>query len=236
VPSLETIARSVSDALPALGNANGAIDPGETIAVDLELEHLSGPPATGVVATLMSTTPGVTVIEPMARFPDLLAGDRAKSLNSLFVRVDKQIACGTSIELTEIIEANGGLFTNTFREVVGRVGVTNLALSDFESDGPAAIPDRGTTVSQVTVPAVGTLTDVGVAVRIEHPWHGDLHIELEHPDGTRVTLVGASGNSGADFGSGPCGEDGGRTEFDDEGTEPIQGGSWRASRQREPGG
>ena len=76
----------------------------------------------------------------------------------------------------------------------------------------------------VTVPVVGTVMGVEVSVRIDHPWHGDLRLELEHPDGTTVRLVEASGNSGANFGEGPCGPEGGRTRFDDLATQQIQGG------------
>ncbi len=208
-PALETISRRVSDRQPGSGNGDGVIDPGETIALNVDLEHLGGPRATNVFVTVSSSTPGVTVIEPVAEFPDFDVGDRVTTLNPILVRVDKQIGCGTKMEFTEIVDAGGTLFSNNFWEVVGRVGVTNQTVGSFESVGPVPLPDRETTISEVTVPVVGNVTHARVAVRIDHPWHGDLRLELEHPDGTTVMLVEASGNSGADFGSGPCGGGGG---------------------------
>jgi hypothetical protein len=74
VPSLETVSRLLLDVPPGTGNENGVVDPGETIAVELELEHLGGPPATNVVLTLESRTAGVTVVEPVAAYPDLGGG------------------------------------------------------------------------------------------------------------------------------------------------------------------
>ena len=224
-PALETVSRLVSDDWPGTGNANGVVDPGETISVELELEHLGGPPATNVTATLYSTTPGVTVVEPVARFPDLLVGDRVSNLSPLLVRLDKPRACGSLIDLMEVIEANGVAVSNSFQQVVGRLGVTNQTVSVLEQGGePVVIPDRGTTVSRLSVPFGGRVTGVQVSVRIEHPWHGDLRLEIEHPDGTRVRLVEASGNSGADFGAGGCEDTGGRTVFSDAATQPIHGG------------
>ena len=223
--SLETISREITDGPPGVGNGNGSVDPGETFAVEVLLENLGGLPATNVTVRLQSLTPGVTVVEPVASYPDLLVGDRAVNLSPLLVRVDKQMACGGLIEFTEVIEAGGVVITNRFQQVIGRVGVINRSVAVFESsDGPVTIPDRGSMVSPLPVPVIGSVTGVQVSVRIDHPWHGDLRLELEHPDGTRVRLVEASGNSGANFGSGPCGPEGGRTEFDDAATEQIQGG------------
>jgi uncharacterized repeat protein (TIGR01451 family) len=223
--SLETIAREITDGPPGMGNGNGSIDPGETIALEVLLENLGGLPATNVTIRLQSMTPGVTVVEPVASYPDLLVGDRAVNLTPLLVRVDKQVACGELIEFREVIEAGGVVITNHFQLVIGRVGVINRSVAVFESnDGPVTIPDRGSMVSPLPVPVIGSVTGVQVSVRIDHPWHGDLRLELEHPDGTRVRLVEASGNSGANFGSGPCGAEGGRTEFDDAATDQIQGG------------
>ncbi len=54
---------------------------------------------------------------------------------------------------------------------------------------PAAIPDgAGTLNAPVPVNDIGTITDVDVAVRIDHSSADNLDIVLRHPDGTTVSL------------------------------------------------
>lgn len=73
----------------------------------------------------------------------------------------------------------------------------------------------------ITVPDIGSLTDVDVIVDIQHTWAGDLVMKLQSPSGTVVDLVSRPGfDEPADDGSGCCGESsdlifGNSYEFDD---------------------
>jgi subtilisin-like proprotein convertase family protein/subtilisin family serine protease len=207
------------------GNADGFTDPGETRSMRVTLRHEAGPALTGVMTRLFSETPGVDVLQPESPYPDLGAGDVAANAVDYVYRVDKTVPCATLVQFAQVWEAGTHRSTNRFTEWIGRVTVTNHAVVHFESsDVPQAIPDRGSISSSVDVTGIGRLTDVQVSLRIDHPWHGDLRMELTHPDGTRVRLVDASGNSGANFGSGTCGEADQRTRFDDRAAAPIQAG------------
>ena len=72
--TLETVSRKITDGAPGSGNGNGAIDPGETIAVEVELANFGGLTATNVTVRLTSRTPGVSVIEPTSGYPELPVG------------------------------------------------------------------------------------------------------------------------------------------------------------------
>jgi subtilisin-like proprotein convertase family protein/subtilisin family serine protease len=215
----------IEDAPGMTGNGDAFTDPGETRSVRVALRHEAGPALTNLTTRLLSDTPGVEVLLSESTYPDLGAGEVAMNVVDYVYRVDKSVPCATPIEFAHVWDSGAHRRTNWFTEWVGRVEVTNETVVEFEAvDVPLPIPDRGLVSSMMDVDGVGLLTQVQVSVRIDHPWHGDLRIDLVHPDGTRVRLVEASGNSGANFGSGPCDENGQRTIFDDMATGPIQAG------------
>ena len=83
-----------------------------------------------------------------------------------------------------------------------------------------AIPDDNATgvTSTIEVPTAGRIKDLDVRIAdIDHPWVGDLRIDITGPDGTTVNLVNQPGgpeNLGDDFVS---------TVFDDEAGSAIAG-------------
>ena len=98
------------------------------------------------------------------------------------------------------------VFGVTFSEDVTGVDAGDFALSPDSGSGPGqfthtrmpglAIPDNAAAVSDaITVPGPGTATSVSVSVDIEHPFIGDLTVELVAPDGTARTLHDRSGGN-----------------------------------------
>ena len=71
----------------------------------------------------------------------------------------------------------------------------------------------------------GTITDVDVAVRLNHTFVADLDIFLRHPDGTLVELSTDNGSGGDNFGTGQNTCRGGLVVFDDEFGSSITGGT-----------
>jgi subtilisin-like proprotein convertase family protein len=83
----------------------------------------------------------------------------------------------------------------------------------------ATIPDGGSIARTVTVaPSLGGATIVAVRVHltVTHPWVGDLHVTLRHPNGTEVELLHRPGIPSTGF-PGPwgCGGDNLDVTFDD---------------------
>jgi uncharacterized repeat protein (TIGR01451 family) len=215
----------IEDAPGFTGNGDDFTDPGETRSMRVVLRHEAGPVLTGVTTRLWTETPGVNILQGESPYPDLGAGETGTNVVDYSYRLDKSVPCSTPIVFAHIWDSGTYRMTNWFTEWVGRVEVTNHMVLEFESmDVPMAIPDRGLISSMIDISPEGRLTGVQVSVRVEHPWHGDLRLDLTHPDGTRVRLVQASGNSGADFGSGTCDQVGQRTVFDDLAAGPILAG------------
>ena len=67
------------------------------------------------------------------------------------------------------------------------------------TDTPKAIPDKDTTISQLTVSDTGEIVDLNIRVRITHNYDGSLDIFLIAPDGTRVELFTDIGGQWANF-------------------------------------
>jgi uncharacterized repeat protein (TIGR01451 family) len=99
---------------------------------------------------------------------------------------------------------------------------TALAAPTTYSSGnlATAIPDGATFESAISVPDVGEILLVTVAVNIGHGRDDDIDLDLVHPDGTAVRLSRGNGESGDNYGGGSdC--SGRFTEFSDAATVPI---------------
>jgi subtilisin-like proprotein convertase family protein len=87
------------------------------------------------------------------------------------------------------------------------------------------IPDVGMTMQTITVPDMGTVTDVDVRVRINHGWDEDVDISLMGPNGVTIDLSSDNGGSADNYGSGATDCTGTPTVFDDEAGTPITSGT-----------
>jgi len=118
------------------GNGDGYIDAGESVTVHPVLMNVGGM-ATGVSATLSTTTPGITVTTAMASYPDIAPLGTASCNAPHFVySVGTGVACGTVIDFTlTITAAGGGPWTGNFTHTVGNVIPANgtAYLEDFEN-------------------------------------------------------------------------------------------------------
>ncbi|UCF81376.1 MAG: PKD domain-containing protein, partial [Acidobacteriota bacterium] len=96
VPSLVYSGHSLTDC----GNANGAVDPGETIDLDVTAQNTGGADAFNVSGTLSTITPGITITTNTAAFPDIAVGLTGTSLTPFQFVVDLSVPCGTVIDFT----------------------------------------------------------------------------------------------------------------------------------------
>ncbi|MEI7658165.1 MAG: M12 family metallo-peptidase, partial [Phycisphaerae bacterium] len=225
-------ANLVSD---AAGNANGVIDSGESgIAVTIPVVNAGPSAATGVVATLASNTPTVSVIAATASYPDLVACSGVGSNPVPFViELDPSHRCGDPISLTLSISAAQGSGSYTFSLPTGRPGSVAAPVTIAYAGSVVPIPDNhpaGATARLQVAGLAGTIVDVDVrfdgsacnadpgstTVGLDHTWVSDLSFYLTSPAGTTVTLMSYPGgveNGGHNF----CG-----TRLDDSATVSIQ--------------
>lgn len=83
-----------------------------------------------------------------------------------------------------------------------------------------AIPDNGTTTTDLVVTDIGTLEDMDISIDANHTWVGDLTFILSH-DGVDVTMIDRPGYTGTGFGC--SGDNVDIAALDDEGVDgPVE--------------
>jgi subtilisin-like proprotein convertase family protein len=195
-------------------NENGLIEPGEEVELRVSVEAASVG-HTGVSGTLTSTTPGVTILDGTATWPNLAPGVPTVCDAPYFrVKLDESVACLSTVSFQLSLTSNeGGPFPMSFSRPVG---------ASLEPGGlPLAIPDNNVagTTSVLNVGTNVVLTDVNVRVEITHTWVGDLFIKLRSPLGTEVTLLDQPGVPASTFG---CGSDNMNVTFDDAAVQVLE--------------
>ena len=190
-----------------VANENGIIEPGET--VDLAVTVVASTFArTGVSGVLTTTTPGVTILDNTATWPDLTPGvPEVTDAPHFRVRLAEDVPCLSTVSFQiELTSNEGGPFPIAFTRSVGQVVVPG--------DLPLAIPDNnaGGASSTLSVGFNAVLTDVNVRVAITHTWVGDLVIKLRSPALTEVVLLDRPGVPASAFG---CGDNNLDIIFDD---------------------
>jgi hypothetical protein len=133
---IDYLAHGVADDCPGYpAQENGIIEPGEEaeIAVALQAASLAH---TGVSGVLSSVTPGVTLLDDTATWPDLSPGVPTSSDAPHFrILLDGSAACYSSIAFQVSVTSNeGGPFLVNFTRPVGQ--------SPAAGGLPVAIPDN----------------------------------------------------------------------------------------------
>ncbi len=135
-PALAYQSRTFTDFCPlgGAGSGNGAADPGETINLSILLTNTGTAAATGVAGTLSTGTAGVTVTTPNAAYPDIAPAATEGPLTPFVVTVAETVACGTIINFTLDVTANGGAYTVSlpFTLTLAGGGPTTYLSEDFE--------------------------------------------------------------------------------------------------------
>lgn len=125
------------------GDNNGYIDAGETITVRPVLKNVGTEDATGISATLSTTTPGVTVTGTTATYPDLAIDETGACEYPYFTFVvSSGMACESKIEFSLLITAvtGGGPWTQNFTMFVGDITYTPATAFTESFDGTTFPP------------------------------------------------------------------------------------------------
>ena len=208
----------VSSAISS-GNGDGIIQPNECNLLNIVITNTSGVLVTNISATLISGTPGVTVVQAVSAYPNLSANGRGTNSTPFQLSVAPTFVCGANIDLTLVVATgNQGTFGIP---LVLNSGVPGFA-SAFSNSGIRLIPDGGSTNSSVTVSGISApIAKVVVSFNINHGSDSDLDIFLQGPDGTIVELSTDNGGAGNNYGN-SCAQ---RTTFDDAAGAAITSGA-----------
>jgi hypothetical protein len=132
-----------SHAVTDCGNADGVVDPGETIDLNVTVQNVGDADAFNASGVLSTTTPGIVVTVNGASFPDVPVGLTGTSLTPFQLIVDVGVPCGTMIDFTLDLsyeDGFGGFFSGStaFQVLVGGMGAPSTLLSEnFDTGLPA---------------------------------------------------------------------------------------------------
>ncbi len=120
-------------AAPPDVGGDGAVDPGETVELGATLRNMGGDPLTGLTGTLETTTPGVTIVDAEATWPDIPGLESRETDAPFTVHLAPSVPCGTPIDLTLAVTGVGGegAWFPTFALPVGTP--TTALLSGFDT-------------------------------------------------------------------------------------------------------
>jgi lysyl endopeptidase len=95
------------------GHGNGTWEAGETVEFSVTLANDGNLPLTGVSATLVPTTPGVTMILPTASYPNIGLAGTAAGVTSFKAALPASLACGTTVAFDVHVTANEGAWSSS---------------------------------------------------------------------------------------------------------------------------
>src|SRR6266404_3226671 len=205
------------------GNGNGLIEFNECNNMSIVLTNTGRAGATGVRATLSSTTPGVVIAQPVADYPDMPIGISGTNLVQFRISTIPTFNCGMPMNFFLVVKSDQNTVTNQFTIVSGTPGL----VMRFNNNTPVNIPDadlRGTNSFIVVTNVLFAINKLTVSLYINHTFDGDLVLQLISPDGITNTLSSNNGCFGDNYGV-FCAPEGQRTTFDDAAAIPINQGN-----------
>lgn len=127
------------------GNHNGVAESGEEVLLHPLLKNWGLQPASGLTATLTTTTPGITITQATATYPNLVVGASATPDAPFFAfTVGPEVTCGTAIQFVLNISsaASRASWALPFSVPVGSLSTstTTLLYENFDSVSGLVLP------------------------------------------------------------------------------------------------
>lgn len=126
------------------GNGDGIISPGESGQVTVQLNNLFGSAtASGISATLATSTTGVTITQATSAYPDIAAGGTASNTTPFtFSLASNFNACATSVDFTLTVNYTGGATPSRVLNLSVPIGPSPLSI-DAVLGAPPSVPGLG---------------------------------------------------------------------------------------------
>jgi hypothetical protein len=177
VPQATVSLGTVSRQEGSFSNNNGSVDPGENGILKIQLSDFSTVSATGVVATLTTSTPGVSVVQGTSSYGTIAGGGSALNSNDFIFAINKSVACRTVVNFVLFVTYEGGASPQAYNfstvigtqpfggEIVSVLGSEPVAGAGYTvvSGQQTGRLVRGSVASTcaVPIPFVGNTTTVG---------------------------------------------------------------------------
>jgi subtilisin family serine protease len=117
------------------GNGNQSVDPNECNDLSIVLRNDGYGPATNISVSLSTTTPGVTIIQPISTYPTIPQGTMATNLLPFRLSTSAAFVCGSPVNLEFVTTYAGRVDTN---QLVLPSGSTNYWM--IQSSGASIVP------------------------------------------------------------------------------------------------
>jgi len=227
LPNLDINTVAVDD---SIANNNGFVDPNEPVRLNINVKdpwRNVAMGATGISATLTTSTAGVTILIGTATYPAIAANGNANANTPVFlIRAPSAAPCGSSMNFTLTITSSLGTVARDFSLRVGQASGTLAPVTYTRSALGLAIPDnRGDgAIDTLTVPDDFQIADVNVRVdSLTHTFDGNLTVGIRGPSGYGTDLITLTGwNAGGVFqNNGSPGDNFVNTVIDDEAANDI---------------
>ncbi len=195
------------------GNANGAIDPGETIGITVDLRNQGNQAATNVSGALAVTAGSATIQVGASTYANIPTRATQSNATEYTVLVDPNQPCGGKLSFSHTASYGGNkTLVSDHTLATGTTASVNYAYT-----GPN-IPIIDNTVVDLPLTIDSTVPNASVVVHLNlnHTFDGDLIISLVSPNGTVIVLSNANGGDGDDYTD---------TIFDDQAATAITAGS-----------
>ncbi len=193
------------------GNGDAVIDPGETIAVDVTLNNRGDRPLSEYAAGLQVRGGQAIVLDG----PITLAGSSPANTQTYRynVFVNGTHACGSTLVFDHLLSTESTRLSSAGIAFGTGQASEPLVVSAEQTPIPIDDDDFFGTGTILEIQENALITDLDVQIDIEHPWVGDLALELISPSNTSVILLLFPGN-GTERGDNLT-----ATIFDDEGSD-----------------
>jgi subtilisin family serine protease len=96
------------------GNGNQSVDPDECNDLWLAVRNDGYGGASNILATLSTTTPGVTILQPSSAYPDLAQGKTGTNAVAFRLSTSPAFICGSTVNLKLVTTYAGRADTNNF--------------------------------------------------------------------------------------------------------------------------
>lgn len=193
-------------------NDDGSADPGDTIAVQIDVLNDGDGTAGNVHAVITALTNMVTIGTDTSPYQTIPVGEYATNTVPFTLTVDPTALPGSIASFEQVI-TSGTVVTRTFNIPVG-VSQFGETTTYTATDTPREIPDADEygESSEIYIDDVGRIGDINVRVSATHPALDELTFTLVSPQGTEVQLARRPSSAGSNFAD---------TRFDDHSDVPI---------------
>ncbi len=192
-------------------NNTGFIDPNEPVFLNINLRNPwlgAAKTATGVSATLTSSTAGVTIINGTTTYPNIAPNSNANktpAAAALAVRAPTAGVCGNRLDFTLTVTSSLGTVAHDFSLRMGAPSGTLAPVTYTRTFAATNIPDNNGAglVDALTITDDYEIADVNLRLNsVTHTFVNDINFGVRGPNGYGGHFLAITGLSGTGAGNG----------------------------------